>query len=251
LLGHALLYERTHVDRVQFFLARDAFRDVAPLLDAACGSTLDTPLGSLLGDYMIALESRLPDVTETDLSGLNKALGAMVAVAAAPSAELLAAATSDARSACGKPSESICGPRPLGRRSCVASSESPDPISIGCSKIAGVWPGYIQRERLIETHAMLTDPATTRSVSAIAEDLSLLTLPASAALSNGSSAAAPATCGRRRVLGWRSRCRRESSPCRWEETLASSFADPSRARRLANDLRSADRADVRIAGGRV
>jgi hypothetical protein len=108
---------------------------------------------------------------------------------------------------------------------------------------------YIQRERLIEAHAMLTDPATTRSVSAIAEDLSLLTLPASAALSNGSSA--PATCGRRRVLGWRSRCRRESSPCRWEETLASSFADPSRARGLANDIRSADRADVRIAGGRV
>ena len=42
-LGQEFLHERTHVDRVQFFLSRDAFRDIAPLLDAACGSTLDTP----------------------------------------------------------------------------------------------------------------------------------------------------------------------------------------------------------------
>ena len=30
---------------------------------------------------------------------------------------------------------------------------------------------YIQRERLLEAHAVLTDPATTPSISAIAEDL--------------------------------------------------------------------------------
>jgi len=47
-------------------MARDAFRDIAPLLDAACGSTLDTPLGHLLGDYMMALEYHLPDVMEAD-----------------------------------------------------------------------------------------------------------------------------------------------------------------------------------------
>jgi hypothetical protein len=52
-LGQEFLHERTHVDRVQFFLARDAFRDIAPLLDGALGSTLDTPLGHLLGDYMM------------------------------------------------------------------------------------------------------------------------------------------------------------------------------------------------------
>src|SRR6516164_8792258 len=44
-LGQELLHERTHVDRVQFILARDTFEDIAPLLDAACGSALDTPLG--------------------------------------------------------------------------------------------------------------------------------------------------------------------------------------------------------------
>ncbi|MBV8122219.1 MAG: hypothetical protein JO081_20040 [Alphaproteobacteria bacterium] len=36
-LGQEFLHERTHVDRVQLVLARDAFRDIAPLLDAACG----------------------------------------------------------------------------------------------------------------------------------------------------------------------------------------------------------------------
>ena len=49
-LGQELSYQRTHVDRVQYFLRRDAFRDIAPLLDVACGSVLDTFLGRLLGD---------------------------------------------------------------------------------------------------------------------------------------------------------------------------------------------------------
>jgi hypothetical protein len=43
-------------------MPRDAFRDIAPVLDAACGSVLDTPLGHLLGDYMLALERHLPAV---------------------------------------------------------------------------------------------------------------------------------------------------------------------------------------------
>ena len=48
-LGQELSYQRTH-DRVQCFLRHDAFRDIAPLLDVACGSVLDTFLGRLLGD---------------------------------------------------------------------------------------------------------------------------------------------------------------------------------------------------------
>jgi len=91
-LGQELLYERTHVDRVQFFLARDTFRDIASVLDAACGSALDTPLGGLLGDYMIALESKLAHVTERDFSGITKSLGALVAAAVAASVERKVAA---------------------------------------------------------------------------------------------------------------------------------------------------------------
>ncbi|MBV8524150.1 MAG: hypothetical protein JOY71_18835, partial [Acetobacteraceae bacterium] len=83
-LGQEFLHERTHVDRIQFFLERDAFRDIAPLLDAALGSILDTPLGHLLGDYMMALERCLPSLTEAELPRLANAVGAMVAAAVAP-----------------------------------------------------------------------------------------------------------------------------------------------------------------------
>jgi hypothetical protein len=119
-LGQEFLHERTHVDRIQFILARDRFRDIAPLLDAACGSTLDRPLGRLLGDFMIALEGRLPDVTEADFSVITEAVAAMVAAAAAPSSERIALAkpksTSAARSGFGRPFAGICERRPWARR---------------------------------------------------------------------------------------------------------------------------------------
>ena len=91
-LGQEFLHERTHMERVQFLMRRDAFRDIAPLLDAACGSALDTPLGHLLGDYMMALQRHLPAVTEADFPRLSSAVGAMVVAAVAPSAERVAVA---------------------------------------------------------------------------------------------------------------------------------------------------------------
>ena len=174
-LAQEFLHERTHVDRVQFILARDTFRDIAPLLDAACGSTLDTPLGRLLGDYMIALESRLPEVTETDFPGITKAVGAMVAAAVAPSAERMAVAKPQidlgrrerVRQAIRKHLRTpTLGPKSLGRL--VGMSRSSlyrlfeDTGGVAC---------YIQRERLLEARAVLSDPEKTQSISEIAEDL--------------------------------------------------------------------------------
>ena len=144
-LGQEFLHERTHIDRVQFFMARDAFRDIAPLLDGALGSTLDTPLGHLLGDYMMALERRLSVVTEADLSRLTTAVGAMVAAAVSPSAARVAVARGQidvgrkerVRQAVRRHLRTPT----LGPRTCVGLSECPDPIFIGCSKIRGAWPG--------------------------------------------------------------------------------------------------------------
>ena len=174
-LGQEFLHERTHVDRVQFFLARDAFRDIAPLLDAACGSTLATPLGHLLGDYMIALEYRLPAVTEADLPRLASAVGAMVAAAIAPSDERVAVARSQidvgrkervrqvVRKHLGTP---MFGPTIL----CRLVGMSRSNLYRLFEDTGGV-SRYIQRERLLEAHAVLTDPANTQSISAIAEGL--------------------------------------------------------------------------------
>ena len=167
--------DRTHVDRVQFFLARDAFRDIAALLDASSGSVLDTPLGRLLGDYMIALEGRLSDVTEADSSGIIRALGAMVAVAAAPSVERVAVA---------RPQINIGRKervRQAVRKHLRTPTFGPTILCrlVGMSRSnlyrlfedAGGVGRYIQRERLLEAHAVLTNSATTQSISAIAEDL--------------------------------------------------------------------------------
>jgi hypothetical protein len=141
-LGQEFLQERTHVDRVQFFLARDAYSDIAPLLDAVLGSTLDTPLGHLLGDYMMALERRLSVVTEADLSRLTTAVGAMVAAAVSPSADRVAVATGQidvgrkerVRQAVHRHMRTPT----LGLRTCVGLSVCPDPICIDCSKLREV-----------------------------------------------------------------------------------------------------------------
>jgi AraC-like DNA-binding protein len=174
-LRQELLYERTHVDWVQCFLARDTFRDIAPLLDAACEAVLDTPLGRLLGDYMIALESRLPDVTETDFSGIIAALGAMVAAAVAPSVQRTAVAKSQID--LGR-KERV---RQAVRRHLRTPTLEPKTLSrlVGMSRSSlyrlfedtGGVARYIQSQRLLEAHAVLSDPATTKSISAIAEDL--------------------------------------------------------------------------------
>src|SRR5271169_3739173 len=174
-LGQEFLHERTHVDRVQFLLARDAFSDIAPLLDAALGSTLDTPLGHVLGDYMIALERRLPDLTGADLSRLTNAVGAMVAAAVAPTAERVAVAQR----------QIDLGRKERGRQAVRRHLRTPTfgPTIlcrlVGMSRSnlyrlfedSGGVARYIQRQRLLEAHAVLTDPATKKSISAIAEDL--------------------------------------------------------------------------------
>ena len=174
-LGQEFLHERTHIDRTQFLMARDAFGDIAPLLDATCGSLLDAPLGHLLGDYMLALERHLPAVAEDDFPRLTSAVGAMVAAAVAPSAE---------RNSVAKPlidfsrKERV---RQTVRRHLRTPTLEPKTLArlVGMSRsnlyrlfedIGGV-ARYIQRERLLEAHAILSDPEKTRSISAISEAL--------------------------------------------------------------------------------
>ena len=174
-LGQEFLHERTHIDRVSFLMPRDAFRDIAPLLDAACGSTLDTPLGHLLSDYMMALERHLPDVTEADFPRLARAVGAMVAAAAAPSADRVAVA--GAQIDVGR-KERV---RRVIRKHLRTPTFRPSILCrlVGMSRSnlyrlfgdTGGVARYIQRERLLEAHAVLIDPASTQSISSIADDL--------------------------------------------------------------------------------
>jgi AraC-like DNA-binding protein len=174
-LGQESLHERTHIDRVSFLMARDAFRDIAPLLDGACGSLLDASLGHVLGDFMLALERHLPAVTEDDFPRLTNAVGAMVAAAAAPSVE---------RTSLAKPlidlgrKERV---RQAVRRHLRTPTLEPKTLArlVGVSRSnlyrlfedTGGVARYIQRERLLEAHAILSDPEKVQSISRIAEDL--------------------------------------------------------------------------------
>ena len=174
-LGQQFLHERTHVDRLQFFLARDAFREIAPVLDAALGSTLDTPVGHLLGDYMTVLEYRMSDVTDADLPRLTNAVSAVVAAAVAPSADRVDVARQQID--VGR-KERV---RQVVRRHLRTPTFGPAILCrlVGMSRSnlyrlfedAGGLTHYIQQQRLLEAHAILCNPTTKTSISAIAEDL--------------------------------------------------------------------------------
>jgi AraC-like DNA-binding protein len=174
-LGQEFSHDRTNADRLQLFMPRDAFPDIAPLLDVACGSVLDTPLGHLLGDYMVALERCLPTVTETDFPRITNAVGAMVAAAVAPPERSVAAAKRQidlgrkerVRQAIRRHLRTpTLGPKNLSRL--VGMSRS---SLYRLFEDSGGVSQYIRRARLLEARAVLSNPATTLSISAIAEDL--------------------------------------------------------------------------------
>jgi len=174
-LGEEFEHERTHIDRIQFFMPRDVFRDIAPLLDAACGLVLDTPLGHLFGDYMLALERRLPIITQADFPQLESAVQAMVAAAVAPSAERVEIARRQidlglrerVRQAVRRHLRTPgLGPKTL----CRLVGMSRSNLYRLFEEKGGV-AQYIQSERLTEAYAILADPASIRTISALAEDL--------------------------------------------------------------------------------
>ena len=175
-MGQESLSERPiHGDRLQIYLPRDVLRDSAPLLDAVCGSPLDTPLGRLLGDYMVALWHRLPEMAEADLPGLTKTIGAMVAAAVAPSADRMAIAELPIDLS---RKERV---RQVVRQHLRTSTLRPKTLCrlVGMSRSnlyrlfedTGGIARYIQRERLLEACAILAAPGSAQTISVIAEDL--------------------------------------------------------------------------------
>jgi AraC-like DNA-binding protein len=156
-------------------MARDTFWEIDHLLDAICGSVLDSPLGHLLGDYMMALEGRLAAVTESDFPHVTKAVSAIVAAAVEPSAERMAIAQRQidlgrkerVRQAVRRHLRTpTLGPKNLGRLIGMSRSN----LYRLLEDMGGV-TRYIQRERLLEAHVILSGTSTTQSISAIAEDL--------------------------------------------------------------------------------
>jgi AraC-like DNA-binding protein len=92
-LGQASESSRTEADRIQLYLPRDSFSQIASALDLATGRMLDTPSGNLLADYMVMLWNNLATLTPQDGGRLRDAIQAMVAACVVPSVDRLAAAS--------------------------------------------------------------------------------------------------------------------------------------------------------------
>jgi AraC-like DNA-binding protein len=121
------------------------------------------------------LEGRLAAVTESDFPHVTKAVGAIVAAAIEPSAERMAIAQRQidlgrkerVRQAVRRHLRTpTLGPKNLGRLIGMSRSN----LYRLLEDMGGV-TRYIQRERLLEAHVILSGTSTTQSISAIAEDL--------------------------------------------------------------------------------
>ena len=172
-LGQEFTHQRTHTERIQLLLPRDRFSDITPVLDGALGSTLNTPLGLLLGDYMAVLEHHLEGLTEADLPRLKDAVAAMVSAAVAPTAERVAIARSQID--LGR-MERV---RQVVRQHLRTPTLTPRTLCrlVGMSRsnlyrlleTKGGIAQYIQQQRLLEAHALLSNSGNRQSIAALAD----------------------------------------------------------------------------------
>ena len=174
-LGHKSKSERSDVNRVQVFLPRDMFPHIGPQLDFLCGSTVNTPLGAVLGEYIIALEQWLTGLPPELVPRLGTAVGSMIAACIAPSTERLDCASAEMD---GFRMERV---RQVVRMHLKSRSLTPEALCglVGMSRSSlyrlfaytGGVVRYIQRQRLLHAYKTLSDPMNRTSIFAIAEEL--------------------------------------------------------------------------------
>ena len=174
-LGHEMLSARGPGDRLQLYLPRDSFREIAPVLEAARGTVVSGPMGTLLAEFLELLERNLQQIDVANHGPLKDAVGSMIAACIAPSPDRIAAAKSqlDAgrlekvrRAVRREPRSPSLGPDLLCRLVGVSRS--------GLYRLMESQGGvtrYIRRQRLLESHAALCDPIGDKSIAAIAEEL--------------------------------------------------------------------------------
>ncbi|MCA0303962.1 MAG: helix-turn-helix domain-containing protein [Proteobacteria bacterium] len=163
----------SHDERLQLILARDNFQAIAPLLDGARGIALEPNGARLLADYMQMLDRQVPTLEPECASRLSGAVESMLRACLAPSIEASHAAREQVRVTL---MERV-------RRAVTAHLRSP---SLGpdtlCREAAtsrsqlyrllepeGGVASYIQRRRLAEGFAMLSDIGCLLPIGRLAE----------------------------------------------------------------------------------
>jgi AraC-like DNA-binding protein len=173
-LADEMTSERGPDERLQLYLARDSFQDLAPVLDAARGAVITGPLGTMLAEYLELLDRNLDRIGVADAARFKSAVGCMIAACVSPSSDHLAAAESQLN--LGR----LDRVRRVVRRELRSPLLEPAMLSrlIGISRSAlyrlmesqGGVTRYIRRQRLLESRAVLSDPGSAKPIAAIAEE---------------------------------------------------------------------------------
>lgn len=172
-LADEVVSERGPDERLQLYLARDSFQNLAPILDGARG-IVTGPRGTMLAEFLELLNRNLATVDAASAPQLKDAIGAMIAACVSPSPDRFAAA---ARPLDLGRMERI---RRVVRQHLRSPKMGPDALCrlVGMSRSAlyrlmesqGGVTGYIRRQRVLESHAVLSDPDCDRPIAAIAEE---------------------------------------------------------------------------------
>jgi AraC-like DNA-binding protein len=174
-LGDDGYSKRTQDERILLYLARDSFQEIAPALDAARGTALDTPQGRLLADYMLLLERNLRSLPAQSAPPLKNPVSAMVGACIAPSGDRMADAKPQIRlTLMERVRQSV-------RRQLRSPSLGPDKLcreaAMSRSQLYRLLEGeggaahYIQRLRLSESFAILCNTSNNLPIGVIAESL--------------------------------------------------------------------------------
>lgn len=174
-LAREMQNRRPADERIQLYLPRETFYNVATLLDAACMTTLQMSGGRLLADYMRLLLRNVPNLGDNDLPRLVDATRAMIAACLAPSVNRIAEA---------RPVINVTlmeKVRRAVRRHLRSSDLGPDLIcrdaATSRSQLYRLLEGeggvgrYIQKLRLSEAFSLLCERSQNSTISAIAEAL--------------------------------------------------------------------------------
>lgn len=167
--------ERSDYDRVQLYLGRDDFREIAAVMDAARDVPLDSPNGRLLAEYLLLLERSLPTLEQGAAQGLKDALRAMVAACIKPTADRIVEAATPIRA-----SRLELVRRAVERRLRVSALDAAmlcKEVGMSRSQLYRLLDGeggvarYIQSKRLVAAYEELRDGENPKPISAIAFEL--------------------------------------------------------------------------------
>ena len=166
-MADELVSERGPDEQFQLYLSRDSFRDIAPVLDAARGTAVSGPRGTMLAEFLELLERNLEQIDVVNHGPLKDAVGSMIAACIAPSPDRIAAAKSQLDAG------RLEKVRRAVRRELRSPLLEPDLLCrlVGASRSSlyrlmesqGGVTRYIRRQRLLESHAALCDPVGDKS----------------------------------------------------------------------------------------